>query len=226
MKIEEYVTNNYHEALNAYMALGKTRGILINTLQRGPNQYNIGKLSYLLEQKGFVVPQEQLPVMTKEEFQKAQLHDQFMRACHSYEELAGIPEQSVLQELNDKKIALLKEASFLHANKLDDDSIPADEMKEYSLRILAIYKHELPALTAKTDYYKANGRMPEETKVQTAIDPTSEIDLYKRIQTLRKNISRDKNNPKRTQHVPKWEAELTTLTKQYDAIVASKKTAN
>jgi hypothetical protein len=226
MTTEEYVTAHYNEALSEYMKIGKSRGILITTLQRGANQYNIGKLAYLLNQKGFTVPRPSDEVMTIEQFREAELHDQFMRTSHSYEELVGIPDESIMKGLNDKKIGLLKEASFIHANKLDDDSIPADEMREYSLRILAIYKTELPAITAKIEYYQANGKLPEEKQVKTEIDPTSEIDLYKRIQTLRKNISRDKANPKRAQHVPKWEAELSTLTKQYDAIVNNKKASN
>ncbi len=38
------------------------------------------------------------------------------------------------------------------------------------------FKTELPAITAKIEYYQANGKLPEEKQVKTEIDPTSEIE--------------------------------------------------
>jgi hypothetical protein len=218
MTIAEYVTQNYNHALLIYMQSGKVKGPLINTLQRGPSVYNIEKLADKLHSIGFEVPQ----AVVYSDPPQVEVPNEVNEPVETKPDIEPTPKMELNDEVTEGLMlrikSLFKEQSFLHANKLDNDILPADEIKDACLRILQIDK-EIQHLYAELKIYRETGQLPNQPSSIVDEKPLSQIDLHIRIQTLKKNISRDKNLPKRAKHVPKWEAELKQREIEYNAII-------
>lgn len=222
MSLTEYVTKNYTEALLAFMQSGKMKGPLINTLQRGPSEYNISKLVDKLGGIGFIVPVPVVystsPILTalpaiEQAIAIKETHSAIFEPKEADIGTDAVVLSSFKQQIKD----LFKEQSFLNANKLDDHTIPEEEMKGYCLRILQI-DIDIQRVYAEMAHYRKTGEVPGIPSPPAVEKPLSILELHIRISTLKKNIARDKKNPKRQEHLIKWETELKQRQLEYDAI--------
>ena len=242
MTIQEFVQSNYDQAVAELAKIKKSP--LLKQLQKGPSAYNTDKLVYELSKYDFnpdnvqvnatVIPAGSVII---NEAELAALREQVHQSMQTAAQNAPQEEQKpgligrifgagkqeitdeVLKSLHSQRVAAWKEASFLHTH-LADANLSVEEAREKCIRILDLTNEVIPGLDAKEEYYKANGKLPEEATIED--EPTegeyaelSAMDLFKRIETLKKNIGRDKTA--RPHKVPQWEAELAVRIEQRKA---------
>lgn len=210
MTLKDYVVNDYEAALSQLMRLHMNKGALIKTLQRGPTKYNVDKLIHELQKRSFVPPEEKITtggLDGKKVFMVVKENIEAIRTETEKRIEVVLSDDPVLKQLQSELVGLFKKASFIHATKLDDDSLSHEEIESACLEILDIYKNQIPAIDTKVAYYKEHGMLPEEKKVDPPVVVEDDaLKLYKRIETLKKNISRDKKS--RPEKVAEWENEL------------------
>lgn len=219
MNIQEFINQDYHKALSTLVQFQPNLPV-IATLQRGPTEYNRSKLAYLYEKYSISIPQYQPQVQTSITYVKSE----------AYELVESKPEQKVhedaftgknleeLSKISEQRKALFKKGSFLHA-KLDEQNLDDAERKKMVFDILAIYDEHIPQLDQKEAYIKKHGLTPAaETKIPTEkpitrVNLSDKLEVYKRISTLKKNISRDKK--KHPERAATYQIELDYL-KQHE----------
>ena len=213
MTNQEFVFHNYFSALEELTRINPNLPVL-PTLRLGPNKsYNPPKLAYLLDKEGYVykTPNPSAPVQTI----SAPLE---LEVIHN-EKIENEELSQELKEIQNKRKDLFKTGSFLHANKLEDEKLTAQELRQTCFDILNIYDNLIPALDAEEKFIKENGgKKPEkielEPVVSKVIDSTDKLEVYKRIQTLKKNIGRDK--VKYPDRAAKYQNELDQLVEKYE----------
>ncbi len=228
MTIEEFVKKDYALAVAELAKIKK--GPLVKSLQRGPSPYNTEKLVYELSKLNFnphdvhlqvteipagsiVISENELLALKQMAHQSVSELEITVPKTEVVEEDAAI-QDDVLKSFHQQRAAAWKEASFLQ-HELGNVELSTEDAYNKCCRVLTLTNVVIPELDAKEKYYKENGQLPVEKKPSLSGDeyPTlTGIELYKRIETLKKNISRDKkNNPDK---LPKWESELAVRSEQ------------
>jgi hypothetical protein len=238
MTIEEFVKNDYALAVAELAKIKKTP--LLKTLQRGASNYNTDKLIYELTKAGFNPDEVETSTQTIpagsviiSEAELAALKEKVNQSINSTtpsEEAPKVgiigrllgktdtePTDEVLKGLHQQRVAAWKEASFTHTQLADTNLTNEDALKK-CLHILHLTNEVIPGLDATEAYYIEHGKLPEVVEV-TDEEPSEGsypeligINLYKRVETLKKNIGRDKSQ--RPHKVPQWEAELAARLQQ------------
>jgi hypothetical protein len=191
--MKELIEENYQLALQILNKVAPNLPVF-PTLNRGPKAWNIEKIEFLFEKYGIdssyflKEPAPQISIPTIEVKVEEIIEN----------EPKKLSEESLKQlaEISNKRKDLFKLGSFIHANKLDDDTLSADELKKITFEQLDIYDNQIPGLDAKEKFIIENDRLPDSPKQttnnQTNVDISNELEVYKRTQTLIKNIARDK----------------------------------
>lgn len=223
MTIEELVHSNYAQAVAELAKIKKSP--LLKQLQKGPTSYNTEKLIYELTKLGFNADEVTLELasipegsVVISEAELAALKEQVNQAVIVQTESVNeetVIEDEILKQLHQQRVAAWKEASFTHTQLANQD-LSNEEALVKCQRILELTNDVIPGIDAREKYYKEHGQLPAEKQADEGTNEypaLSGVQLYKRLDTLRKNISRDKKQ--RPEYVPKWEAELAVREKQW-----------
>lgn len=242
MTIQEFVEHNYDQAVAELAKIKKTP--LLKQLQKGKSEYNVEKLVYELGKHNFnpdgievvvsVIPEGSVLINAAE---LAALKEQVHQSMETTAQTAPSEDQKpgligrifgngkqeitdeVLKQLHSERVAAWKTASFNHTYLASKELSDADAL-QICLEILHLTNEVIPGIDAKEAYYNEHGKLPEEATIEE--EPTegeyaelSAMDLFKRVETLKKNIGRDKTA--RPHKVPQWEAELAVRIEQKKA---------
>lgn len=206
--MKQLIENNYQKALQILNEKAPNLPVF-PTLNRGPKAWNIEKIEFLFEKYGI----DSSYFLTEAPIQQPIIIENEVEP--TVNEPKKLSEESLkeLAEISNKRKDLFKLGSFIHANKLDDDKLSADELKKLTFEQLDIYDNQIPGLDAREKFIIENNRLPDSPKQatnnQTNVDISNELEVYKRTQTLIKNIARDKvKYPARAE---KYKAELDYL---------------
>lgn len=212
--IEKWLTGSrdYNEGVVLYMQYGNNLN-LKRVFSHGPNDYNIEKLAYELEN----IKHLGEPVVKKREVIDSGPPKHYAPPPPPDRSQYIVTEKpQKYHELHKEWRMFYKQASHLHQTMLGMDQHKNDRGKAAE-RIIEIFEKEISPRWEQLDYFEANGSFNEEP-VKEAVQYTTIPDMIKRRNNLRIYITKYQDKAGKQTQLELWRKEMEELNNRINAI--------